>query len=112
MLIYITVTRMQAETIDNAGMALGIIHDHIVAAAKRIDSAHHTLIAIVKEHCIFLSYEFSQLMFKLLMVCRVPAHHAGAHWGSQSILCSCLCVSLANFRMISQAQVIVQAPYD
>src|ERR1041384_1314098 len=46
------------------------------------------------------------------MICRVATHHTGAHWGSKAIFCRRVRICLTYFRMISETQVIIQAPYD
>src|ERR1043165_4323186 len=100
MLIYIAMTGMQAQTVNNTRMALGIIYNYIMTTTKRIDCTYHALIAIVEEHCIFLAYEFSQLALKFFMICRVATHHTGAHWGSKAIFCGRVRICLTYFRMI------------
>nr|GFC85630.1 hypothetical protein [Tanacetum cinerariifolium] len=70
---------VQAHTVDDAGVRLGVVHDGIVAAHQRVDDAHHALVTEVEQQRGGLIYKLGQLVFELLVQRRVAAHNAGAH---------------------------------
>ena len=109
---HITVAGVQPYAVNDTGMAFPIVNDHIMTAAERIYYRYHTLVAIVQQAGVFLSFKFSQLFFQLFMIIAVPAHHAGAHRVGQSILFGRIGIGFTYFGVIGKAQVIVQAPND
>src|SRR5215207_4815904 len=111
MLGHISMSCMQAHTINNTGMAFRIVYHHIMTAAQHIDDAYHSLVTIVKECCIFLTYKFGKFSFKLFVVVAVATHHAGTHWVGEAELFGAISIGFAHIRVVGKAQIIVQAPY-
>src|SRR5690606_27322568 len=101
---------MQPYAVDNAGMAFGIVYDHIMAAAQYVYDAYHTLVAIVQQNSIFFLYKFSELTFQLFMIICIAAHHTCAHRQGQSELCSSFSIGFTYLGMIGKPEIIVQAP--
>ena len=110
MAILVLASDMQADSVQQAGMALGIIYDDIVPRGEGVDGGNDALIAEIVEECIFLLLEFSEYPLQLLVIAGVAGHHPGAHRVSQSPVRRSLCICLPDLRVIGQSQVVVQGP--
>lgn len=107
---YVSVSGVQSQSVDDAGVAFGVVYDNVMTAADGVDGAHDTLISIIEEGGVFLTFESGQLSFELFVVVAVSAHHAGTHGGCHAELGGGFCVYFAYFRVISEAKVVVKAP--
>ncbi len=101
---------VQADAVQQAGVAFGVIDDDVVARGQRVDRGHDALVAEVVEEGVLLLLEFGEGLLELLVIAGVAAHHAGAHRVRQAPLRRRLGVRFADGRVVSQAQVVVQTP--
>ena len=107
-----TLALVHAQTVDDAGVRLGIVDHHVARRQQAVDDGNHALVAEVEQESIFLAYESGQLAFQLLVVDRLTAHHAGAHRGGHAELGGTLGIGLAYFGQVGQTKVVVQAPVE
>src|SRR5258707_2152111 len=109
---YIAMSRLQAESVDDAGMTFGVIDDDVMTTADGIDGAHYPLITIIEQGGVLFFFESCQLPFQLFVIVAIATHHTGSHGGGHTVLDGCFAIHLADLRMVGQAQIVIQAPYD
>ena len=107
-----TLALVQTQTVDNAGVRLGIIDDHIARSQQTVDDRDHALITEVEQEGILLTDELGELTLQPLVVNGLSAHHAGAHRGGHAELSGALGIRLAHLGMVCQSEVVVQAPVE
>ena len=110
--IFVLFADVQADAVQQAGVALGVIDDDVVARGQRVDRGHDALVAEVVEERVLLLLEFGEGLLELLVIAGMAAHHAGAHRVRQAPLRRRVGVRLADSRVVGQAQVVVQAPVE
>ena len=108
--VLVLLSDMQAYAVEQAGMALRVVHDHVVARRKGVDSRHYALVAEIVEEGVLLLLEPGEHLLELLVVACMAGHHAGAHGIGEAPLGGCLGVRLAHLGVVCQAEVVVEAP--
>ena len=103
---------METDTVKQAGVALRIVHDDIVAGGKRINRGHDSLVAEIEKESVLLLFELGEHLLELLVETGVAGHHSGSHRIGQTILCGTLGISLAHLRMIGKPKVVVETPVE
>ena len=107
-----TFAHVHAQSVDDAGMRLGIVNYGVAARQQAVDNGYHPLIAEVEQERILLAHEFRQTALQFLMVFGLPAHHACAHGSGHAELHGADGVGLAYLRMVGQSEVVVEAPVE
>ena len=110
--VFVLAAHVQADAVEQAGVALVVIDDHVVAAHERVDSRDNALVAEVEQEGVFLLLEVGQFAFEALVERGVTRQHAGTHRIGQAPAGGRFAVHLADFGMIGQSQVVVQAPAE
>ncbi len=103
---------MQADTVAQAGVGLGVIDDDVASAHQRVDGGHDALIAEVELEGGFLVLEVGQFAFQLLVEGGLAGHHAASHRIGHTPAGGTFRVSFADLGMIGQAEVVVDAPAE
>ena len=105
-----TLALVQTQTVDNAGVSLGIVNDNVAGREQAVDDRKHALISEVEQESVLLAYECGKLALQLLVILGLTAHHAGTHRGRHSELCSAFGIGLAYFGVVCQSKIVVKAP--
>ena len=108
--VFVLAADMEADSVQQAGMALGVIDYDIMATRQSVDSRDDTLITEVVEESVLLLLEVGEYLLELLMVAGVSRHHPGSHRICKTPIGSSLRVSLADLRMVGQAKIVVKGP--
>ena len=108
--IFVFAADVQADTVQQAGMALGIVNDDVVARGEGIDRRDNALIAEVIQEGVLLLLEVGENLFQFLVITRVTGHHAGAHRIGKAPVRRRLGVGFAHLGVVGQAEVVVQGP--
>ena len=103
---------VEAESVDDAGVRLGVVDDHVARGQQAVDDRDHALVAEVEQEGILLADELGELTLQLFVVNGLSAHHAGAHRGGHSEFGGAFGIRLAHFGMVGQSEVVVQAPVE
>ena len=103
---------VQAQSVDDAGVRLGIVDDHVAGGQQAVDDRDHALVTEIEQEGILLADKRSQFTLQTLVVNGLSAHHAGAHRGRHTELRSAFGVGLAHLGVVGQSEVIVQAPVE
>ena len=103
---------VQAQSVDDAGVRLGIVDDHVAGGQQAVDDRDHALVTEIEQEGILLADKRGQLTLQTLVVNGLSAHHAGAHRGRHAELRSAFGVGLAHLGVVGQSEVIVQAPVE
>ena len=107
---YVAVAGVKTESVDDAGVAFGVIDDDVVAAADGVDGAHYALVSVIEQSGVFLFFKGGQLVLQLFVIVAVSAHHTRAHGGSHAEFCGGFCVDLTYFGVVCKTKIIVEAP--
>ena len=110
--VHETLALVQTQTVDNAGMRLGVVDDHVARRQQAVDNRDHALITEVEQESVLLADELGQLAFELFVINGLTAHHAGAHRGRHTEFGCAFGVGLAHLRMVCQTEVVVQTPVE
>ena len=101
---------MEADAVQQASVALGVIHDDIVPAHEGIDRGQDALVAEIEQESGFLLLEVGEHALELLVEGRLAGHHAAAHRVGHAPAGGGLRIDLADLGMVRETQVVVQAP--
>ena len=104
------VADMEADAVQQAGVALGVIDDDVVPAHQGVDRGEDALVAEVEQEGGLLLLEVGEHPLELLVEGRLAGHHPAAHRVGHAPAGGGLAVDLADLGMVRQAQVVVQAP--
>ena len=110
--VHETLALVQTQTVDNAGMRLGVVDDHVARRQQAVDNRDHALITEVEQESVLLADELGQLAFELFVINGLTAHHTGAHRGRHTEFGCAFGVGLAHLRMVCQTEVVVQTPVE
>ena len=108
--VFVLVADVEADAVQEAGMALGVIDDDIMARDQRVNGGNDALVTEVEKEGVLLLLEIGEHLLQLLMVTGVAGHHPGAHRIGKAPVGRRLGVRLADLRMVGEAEVVVQAP--
>ena len=108
--VYEALALVQAQTVDDAGVGLGIVDHHVTRGQQAVDDREHALVAEVEQEGILLADKLGQLTLQLLVVLGLTAHHAGTHRGGHAELGGTLGIGLAHLGVVGQSEVVVQTP--
>ena len=104
------VADVEADAVQQAGVALGVIHDDVVPAHQGVDRGEDALVAEVEQEGGLLLLEVGEHPLELLVEGRLAGHHAAAHRVGHAPAGGGLGIDLADLGMVRQAQIVVQAP--
>ena len=107
---YETLALVHTQTVDDTSVSLSVINHNVAGSQQTVDDRHHTLITEVEQECVLLTNESGQLALQLLVINGLTAHHTCTHRSSHTEVDSALSVSLAHLGVVSQTEVVVQAP--
>ena len=105
--VFVLAADMEADAVQQAGMALSVIDDDVVTGRERVDGGHDTLVAEVEEEGVFLLLEVGEDFLQLLVIAGVTRHHAGAHRISETPVGRRLGVCLADLGMVREAEIVI-----
>ena len=105
--VFVFAADVQTDSVKQAGMALSIVHDNVVAGEKGVDSRDYSLISEVEEVSILLLLEVGENLLEFLVIAGMAGHHAGAHRIGKAPVGCTLCISLAHLGMVCQTEVVV-----
>ena len=109
-LVHEAFAHVQAQAVHDAGVGFGVVHNHVLAAHQRVDDGEHGLVAEVDQVGCRTLDESCQAVFQLDVPLGLAGHHAGAHGSRHAELCRGFGIRLAHFRVVGQAEVVVQTP--
>ena len=103
---------MQTDTVKQTCMVFSIIYDNVVTAYQSVDRRHDSLITEVElEGSLFL-LECSKAALQFLVEVGLSCHHPASHRVCKAPLCSGFSISLADFRMVCESEVVVETPAE
>ena len=103
---------MEADAVQQAGMALGVVYDDVMPGGKCVDGGDDTLIAEIVKERVLLLLELRELTLESLVVTGMAGHHARTHRVSETPLRGGFRVSLAHLGMVGQSEIVVEAPVE
>ena len=103
---------VETDTVEQAGVALVVIDDHVVPAHQRVDGRDNALVAEVEEESVFLLLEVGQFAFEAFVERGMSGQHARTHRIREAPAGCGFTVDLADRRVVGQAQVVVEAPAE
>ena len=95
-----TLSLVKANTIDHAGVAFAVVHNHIVTVDQSLNRTLAALVAVVEQESVFLLHELSQLLLELFMRLGLPTHDARAHGIAHAPILRSGGICLAYIRVI------------
>jgi hypothetical protein len=98
---------VQEDTVHDAGVRLGIVHNHIVARTKRIDNGNHSLITVIEQIGCLLFLEFGEPLLQFPVKFCLTGHHSGTHRISHSPCCGSFRIRFPYFGMVGESEVII-----
>ena len=110
--IYETLALVHTQTIDDAGVALGVVNHNVAGRKQAVDNRDHTLITEVQKESVLLTNELCELALQLLVVLGLTTHHTSTHRGCHTKLLCTSCVGLTHLGVVSQTEVVVQTPVE
>ncbi|MNS81574.1 hypothetical protein D3C72_1152880 [compost metagenome] len=110
MLVRKTLAHVKTDSVNDTRMRIYVIHYNIVFSHQGINDRYHSLVAEIQKISRLFHYEGSKLVFQLLVILGMSAHHTGTHRIGRSISCCCFRICLAYFRVVGQSQIIVKTP--
>ena len=102
-----TLALMQTQTVDDAGVSLGVVDGNVARREQAVDDRDHTLITVVEQEGILLADKLCQFALELLVVLGLAAHG-----GSHTELCGTCGIGLAHLGVVGQTEVVVKAPVE
>ena len=107
-----TLALVHTQTIDDASVALGVVNHYIARREQAVDNRNHTLITEVQQEGILLAHELCELTLQLLVILGLTTHHTCTHRSCHTKLLGTSRVGLAHLGVVSQTEVVVQAPVE
>ena len=110
--IHHPLAHVQTAAVDEAGMGLGVVNNHVVTVHKSIDSGYDALISEIEEESVLFLLKLGELSLQSLVKGRLPGHHPGAHGIGKTPAGRGLSVYLADLGMVGQSEIVVETPAE
>ena len=110
--VFVFASDVQSDSVEKAGMVLCVIDYHVVTAHEGIDGGNYSLVSEVEFEGGFLLLESGETALKFLMKMSLACHHTASHRVGKSPACCSFSICLADFRVVCQTEIVVEAPAE
>ena len=84
----------------DAGVRLGVVHDHVVPGDQGVDDGDHALVAVVEQVGRLFLLEPGEFLFQFTVQLCLSRHHPRAHGVGHTPIGRGLGIRLAYFRVV------------